>query len=165
MTASVAQDVAMLAIELEQLRQKSIDDDLLITVLKEHNKAQADDMESMRKKYMEEMGKMRQERDEALQRSTEVVGMIRSIGNLALAGVERMLPKPPPPATEAEVLDELRAFTKPAGAPVRAGQEPQGPRLPYAPPPRQVHRDYEDDERLPALEFLRPVKVPKGGAA
>lgn len=159
MTASVAQDVAMLAIELEQLRQKSIDDDLLITVLKEHNKAQADDMESMRKKYMEEMGKMRQERDEALQRSTEVMGMINSIGKLALAGVERMIPKPQP-----DTLESLKALVEPAGASAQAEQEPQGPRLPYAPPPRQVHRDYEDDERLPALEFLRPLKALAGGA-
>lgn len=93
MTSSIVQDVATLTTELEALQQKSRADDSLIGVLKERVDALVREVDKLRNAHVLEAGRLKGERDSAIQMVEEVQGIIMSIADRALKGIERMRPR------------------------------------------------------------------------
>lgn len=89
----IVQNITSMSTELESLQEKSYADDNLIGVLKARVENLVLENEKMRNGHMLEIGRLRNERNTALQMVEEVQGLIVAIGNQALKGIERMRPK------------------------------------------------------------------------
>lgn len=134
---------------VRKLEAKSDADDNTIALLKKQNAAQAEELsgfkehhkqilsmleeehEAKAEKHDDEMRRLTQERDVAIQHAAEVKGIITSIGTMALEGVRRMVgdatPAVPPPK------------------PVQAKDDARLPDLDLDPPPAFLSRPRDLD--------------------
>ena len=86
---SIADDVAAQSTRLNHLELKSEADENLIALLKKQNSDQAAELHSLR-----------QERDLAVRKATEVSGIIDTLGSLCLQGLRKMKGDETPPVIE-----------------------------------------------------------------
>lgn len=153
MTSSqLANQVADNEARMNELALKSDADDRTIQTLLRQNHEQARSMEHLTNAHSIEIQRLRQERDEAVTKRVQVEGIINTICQLGLTGLEKLRDTSyiPQPQERERMLHNIPDKDE--------GDAPE--RVPYAPrrldsDARQPIRRFSDDERLPPLKFLQ----------
>lgn len=88
MTASL--DVARMERDLCDLMIRSQNDEKMIALLKEQNAKQAKEIETMAAECAEKVRRLSQERDEAVQKATEVSDILDQAAGAVISGLRKM---------------------------------------------------------------------------
>lgn len=83
-------EIGKLEAEVSSLRLKSQSDDATIALLKQQNNELTQQIDKCQSESSQELRRLKKERDDALTKSTQVTGIIKSICELGLEGLNRL---------------------------------------------------------------------------
>jgi len=87
---SLQDEVGAMVTELASLRLQTESDAKTISLLKKQNEVQAIELTTVKHEHEKQLQSLRQERDVALRKATEVRGIIENVGSMALQGIRKM---------------------------------------------------------------------------